>query len=222
MTSVAATTPAARAAREASRLSRTMEAIASGKNWPVALCRLFSTPTPSGLVRVSGSPARAASLRSSRSGSADAGHRHAVLGLRVVDAVAAGDVAPAPRGRCPAPPRSTSRQQLQRQHVPRPAHQVQRDQRLGRPSRTRRRGHWRRRSGRSRTRRPPRREEVGRASRSPGRPRSGPPPRRHPTPGRRAGRATVHGDEAADDAPRARPGGILQAQPPPWAYWVSR
>ena len=46
-----------------------MHSTAWGKTSPVALCRELSTPTPSGLVRVSGSPARAASLRSNRFGS---------------------------------------------------------------------------------------------------------------------------------------------------------
>ena len=46
-----------------------MDAIACGKLSPVALWRLFSIPTPSGFVRLMGSPARAASLRMSRSGS---------------------------------------------------------------------------------------------------------------------------------------------------------
>ncbi|CNI77487.1 Uncharacterised protein [Mycobacterium tuberculosis] len=45
-------------------------AIASANTSPVCLCRLFSSPTPSGLVKVSGRPGAAASLRSSRAGSA--------------------------------------------------------------------------------------------------------------------------------------------------------
>jgi len=56
------------AAWQASRLRVVITSTASGKTSPVALCRLFSTPRPSGLVRVSGTPARPPSLRSSRSG----------------------------------------------------------------------------------------------------------------------------------------------------------
>ena len=69
VTSVAARTPAATAAREASALSAVIVATACGNTSPVALWREASTPRPSGLVRLSGIPATAASLRSSRSGS---------------------------------------------------------------------------------------------------------------------------------------------------------
>jgi hypothetical protein len=50
-------------------LSATIDATASGKLSPVALWRLFSIPTPSGFVRLIGSPGRAASIRRIRSGS---------------------------------------------------------------------------------------------------------------------------------------------------------
>ena len=70
VTSVAARTPAATAAWAASRLSSTICATACGKTSPVRLWRLFRTPTPIGLVSVSGSPGWAASLRISFAGSA--------------------------------------------------------------------------------------------------------------------------------------------------------
>jgi selenide,water dikinase len=60
---------AASAARDASSLSPAMVSTACAKTSPVALWRLFSTPTPSGLVRVSGDPAVAASLRMSAASS---------------------------------------------------------------------------------------------------------------------------------------------------------
>ena len=60
---------------------------------PVALCREFSTPMPSGLVSDSGSPGRPASMRSSAVRVGQAGDGHAVLGLGVIDAVPAGHVA---------------------------------------------------------------------------------------------------------------------------------
>ena len=47
-----------------------MVSIAAGNTSPVVLCRLLSSPTPMGLVRVMGRPGRAASLRMRRSGSA--------------------------------------------------------------------------------------------------------------------------------------------------------
>lgn len=56
MTSVAARAPAETAAREASRFSVVIDSIASLRSPPVALCQLDNTPTPNGLVRVSGNP----------------------------------------------------------------------------------------------------------------------------------------------------------------------
>ena len=70
VTSVAQTAFASSAAAAASRFNWVIAATACGNGSPVALCRLFSTPMPSGLVRVNGSPGRPASLRSKRSGSA--------------------------------------------------------------------------------------------------------------------------------------------------------
>lgn len=70
MTSVAQTAPAARAAAEASAFSVVIVSIAAPKRSPVRLCRLFSRPTPIGLVKVIGSPGRPASLRKSLSGAA--------------------------------------------------------------------------------------------------------------------------------------------------------
>src|ERR1700761_7954011 len=69
VTSVAARIPAATAATEASRLSVVIASTAAGNTSPVCLCRELSTPIPSGLVSVSGNPARAASLRISTAGS---------------------------------------------------------------------------------------------------------------------------------------------------------
>ena len=51
-------------------LSVVITSIACGKTSPVALCRELSIPLPIGLVRLIGSPARPASMRSSASGSA--------------------------------------------------------------------------------------------------------------------------------------------------------
>ena len=59
MTSVAHVRPPRSAAREASRLSVVIAATASSNRSPVALCRLFRTPRPSGLVSVSGVPGAA-------------------------------------------------------------------------------------------------------------------------------------------------------------------
>jgi hypothetical protein len=59
--------PAATAATDASAFSRVIESMASGEGSPVAFIRLFSVPTPSGLVSEIASPATAASLRISRS-----------------------------------------------------------------------------------------------------------------------------------------------------------
>ena len=70
MTSVAARMPAASAACAASRLSAVMLSTASGNVSPVTLCRLLSTPTPSGLVSDKGEPELAASFRSNRPASA--------------------------------------------------------------------------------------------------------------------------------------------------------
>ena len=61
---------AEQAAAEDSALSSVIAATACGNTSPVALCRVLSTPTPSGLVSDSGRPARPASLRSRASGSA--------------------------------------------------------------------------------------------------------------------------------------------------------
>ena len=112
----------------ATSLSAAMVATACGNTSPVDLCRLLSTPTPSGLVRLKGRPARAASLRSKRSGSADAGDGHAVLRLGIVDAVAAGDEAAGLSGDVEAAAQHLLRQ-LERQDVARPAEQVERDHR---------------------------------------------------------------------------------------------
>src|SRR5690606_6994809 len=68
VTSVAARIPRATACSLASRLSVVITATASGNQSPVALCRLLRMPRPRGLVRVSGVPGSAASLRSSLSG----------------------------------------------------------------------------------------------------------------------------------------------------------
>ncbi len=70
VTSVAQRSPAARASRLATSLSVVMTAIAAGNTSPVALCRAFSTPLPTGLVSDSGRPAAPASMRSSAAGSA--------------------------------------------------------------------------------------------------------------------------------------------------------
>jgi len=53
---MAARTPAASAASPAARLSPTMHSTACPNTSPVALCRLLSTPTPSGLVKLIGRP----------------------------------------------------------------------------------------------------------------------------------------------------------------------
>ena len=57
------------------------------------MCRLLSTPTPRGLVKVSGRPAGPASLRNSLSASATPVTDMPYFGSGVVDAVPAGDVA---------------------------------------------------------------------------------------------------------------------------------
>ena len=57
MTSVAARAPAASGGGATpSSFRATIEATACGKISPVDLCRLLSTPTPSGLVRLIGRP----------------------------------------------------------------------------------------------------------------------------------------------------------------------
>ena len=70
VTSVAALAPASSAAFEASRFRVVITSIAAAETSPVDFMRLFSRPTPSGLVSVIGRPASAASLRSRRSGRA--------------------------------------------------------------------------------------------------------------------------------------------------------
>src|SRR6516162_1478828 len=68
--SVAHSAPTASAAAAASAFSVVIASIAWPKRSPVALCLLFSTPMPSGLVNDSGVPGLPESLRSNRFGSA--------------------------------------------------------------------------------------------------------------------------------------------------------
>ena len=70
VTSVAHVMPAASAAAAASAFSVVIASTAAALTSPVCLCQEFSTPMPSGLVSVSGTPAVPASLRMSRAGSA--------------------------------------------------------------------------------------------------------------------------------------------------------
>ena len=86
VTSVAARTPAATAASAASRLSRVMVATASANTSPVCLSRLLSSPTPSGLVRVSGKGLGGV-VAQQPSGVGHAGHRHAVLRASLASSV---------------------------------------------------------------------------------------------------------------------------------------
>ena len=128
MTSVPARMPAATAARPASRLSAVIEATASSDTSPVALCRLLSTPTPSGLVSDSGVPGDGGVVADEPVEVDEPGHRHAVLGLGVVDGVPAADVA-AGLLRHLQPAAQHLGGELGRQHVARPAEQVDRDDR---------------------------------------------------------------------------------------------
>ena len=224
MTSVAQRDPGGQRGRGGVALSVVITAIACGRTTsPVALCRLLRTPTPSGLVRVSGRPGPPGVVAQQPVRVGDSGDGHAVLRLRVVDAVPAGDVAARQRGRRPgrrAAPRrassigSTSRGQPSRltrdQRLA--AHRVDVGQRVGRGDPAPVVGVVDDRG-----------EEVGGRHHAPGRRRSGRRPRR-----RRASRPDqqVRGRGRPAPSPAtissSSPGGILQAQPPPWAYWVSR
>ena len=128
MTSVAARSPASTAARLASRLSSVITATASSNHSPVALWRLLSTPRPSGLVSVSGIPTCAASLRSSRSGSARPVTARPYFGSGSSMLCPPARNAPA-SAHASAPPRSTSAASVEGDPVARPAEQVDRDHR---------------------------------------------------------------------------------------------
>ena len=128
MTSVPARIPAATAARPASRLRAVIDAIASSETSPVFLCRLLSTPTPSGLVSVSGGAGDGGVVADHPVEVDDPGHRHPVLGLRVVDRVPPADVA-AGRVRDLQPAAQHLGGELGGQHVAGPAEQVDRDDR---------------------------------------------------------------------------------------------
>ena len=128
MTSVPARMPAATAARPASRLSAVIEATASSDTSPVAFIRLLSTPTPSGLVSDSGVPGDRGVVADQPVEVDEPGDRHAVLGLGVVDRVAAADVAAGLVRDLQAAAQHLGGE-LGGQHVARPAEQVHRDDR---------------------------------------------------------------------------------------------
>jgi len=87
VTSVAHRIPAASASPLASAFSVVITSTAATLTWPVALCQALSTPVPIGLVKLSGRPGRPASNPQQRGRIRGAGHRHAVLRLRIVYAV---------------------------------------------------------------------------------------------------------------------------------------
>ena len=130
VTSVAARSPAATAARDASALSAVIVATACGNTSPVALCRDASTPRPSGLVRLSGIPRDRGILAQQPVGVAEPGDGHPVERLGRVDRVAAGDRAARPRRATSAPPRSTSASSAGSSRPARPADEVHREHRL--------------------------------------------------------------------------------------------
>src|SRR4051794_16599520 len=215
--------PAATAACPASRLRVVIEVTASTDTAPVPLIRLLRTPTPSGLVRDSGAPATAASFRMIRSTSTRPVTAMPYLGS------GSSTECPPPTWQPAAcatssPPRSTSAASS-----------------AGRTSR----GQPRRFTATTGV--PPiaytsdsafaaairpkvyassitgvKKPGVSTSPWPPGsRPTAAPSPSSSPTTSSAAGSAGPPRTRPATTA-SSSPGGILQAQPPPCAYWVSR
>jgi hypothetical protein len=105
-----------------------MLSTAWAKTSPVDLWRLLSTPTPSGLVSVSGRPAAAASLRSSRAGSTSPVTAMPYFGSGSSMLWPAGDRAGRLAGDVEAAAQHLG-EQLGRQRRPRPADEVHGDDR---------------------------------------------------------------------------------------------
>ena len=131
VTSVAACTPTSSAASRAPALSVVITSIAVARSAAVASPRFTAVEMHSESDRL-GQHQRVAGfrgrVREHRVGVDGADHRQAVLRLRVVDRVAAGDEAAGRRGRR-GPAVEHARQQLERQPFARPRHEVQREQR---------------------------------------------------------------------------------------------